>query len=279
MAIFSRKRSLLQSQKLVRRERELWWVKIISIFLLLCLLLWGLSALSHSSKLNIQTVLVSGNSAVSTDAVVSVALDALKGSNFLIFSSANTFWYPKQQITDTLKYSYSWIDTISISRVNLTTIEVKIKERAPVAVWCGLNIEKPIPCRLVDAQGILFAKAPEFSGAAYIKLYGPLTSATWKGANFFSQIGLDHILAFIKKLPELGFQPVAVMVTGTNEYDVLMDSGTRISVRVLDTVPSIVSNLDSLLTQKQFVQSQIKNFSDLVYIDARFGNKIFYKFK
>ena len=148
-----------------------------------------------------------------------------------------------------------------------------------MAVWCGLKLEKPIPCRLVDAQGILFAKAPEFSGAAYIKLYGPLTSATWRGANFFSQNGLDHILAFIKKMPEIGFRPVVVTVTDVNEYDVLMDSGTRISVRVLDAVPTIVSNLDSLLSQKQFVQSQIKNFSDLIYIDARFGNKLFYKFK
>ena len=279
MAIFTRKRSLLQSQKLVRREREWWWAKTIFVFLLLGVLLWGLSALSYSSKLNIQTVMVSGNSAVPTDGVLSIARETLKGRNFLIFSSANTLWYPKQQIINSLQYTYSWIDSIAINRVGLAAIEIKIKERVPVAVWCGLNETKPMPCRLVDAQGNLFANAPDFSGAAYIKLYGPLTSASWRGASFFSQTGLSHILGLTKNLPDLGFQPLAAAVTATEDYDVLMDSGTRISARVSDPVPSIVSNLDSLLTQKQFAISQTSNFSNLMYIDARFGNKLFYKFK
>jgi hypothetical protein len=242
-------------------------------------LLYGLSALSYCSKLNVQTVLVSGNSVVSTEGVFAVARDALRGHISLIFSRANILWYPKQQITNTLQYSYSWIDTVSIDRVNSTTIAIKIKERAPVAVWCGASRDKQTPCQLVDAQGFLFAKAPEFSGPLYLKLYGPLTSASWRGAGFFSQSGLDHMLAFAKALPDLDFKPVSVEVTGTNSYDMFMDGGAYISVQVSDPVPAIISNIGSLLTQKAFAQSQLNNFSDLLYIDARFGNKLFYKFK
>ena len=279
MVLFSRKRSLLQSQKLLRREREMRYVKIILVFVLFVGLLWGLSALSYSSKLNVQTILVSGNSAVPTDGVLAIAQDALRGREALIFSRSNIFWYPKQEIVDTLQYSYSWIDSVTINRVNTTTIEIKIKERVPVAVWCGVSQDKPSPCQLIDVQGYLFAKAPDFSGAAYLKLYGPLTYAGWRGAEFFSQDGLDHILTFTKDLPAVGFQPLAAAVTEANVYDVFMDSGTRISAQVSDAVPSIISNLNSLLTQKLFAQSQMSNFSNLLYIDTRFGDKLFYKFK
>jgi len=242
-------------------------------------LIWGLSALSYASKLNLQNVTVSGNQAVPTDGVTKIVRDTMSGRNFLIFSAANTLWYPKKEITSTLQFTYSWIDTVSVERVNLTTIAVKIKERVPVAVWCGLSQEKAQACQLIDAQGYLFAKAPDFSGAAYIKLYGPLTSASSRGAEFFFQDGLNHILKFTKALPEIGFQPLSAAVTSANAYDVVMSSGARISAQVSDSVPSIVSNLDSLLTQKVFAESQVSNFSNLMYIDTRFGNKLFYKFK
>lgn len=279
MSIFHRKRSLLQSQKLLRRERARRWTKIIFVIVLFGGLIYGLSALSYCSKLNIQTVLVSGNSNVSTDDVLTTVRGAIKGRNFLIFSRANILWYPKQQIVDMMKYSYSWIDTISVERVNSTTISVRIKERAPVAVWCGTSQDKPTACQLMDSQGYVFAKAPEFSGPAYVKLYGPVTFANWRGGEFYSQSGLKHILEFIKDLPEIGFQPIAVVVAGTNAYDVFMNGGARISVQDIDPVPEIISNLGSLLSQKAFAQSQLGNFSDLLYIDARFGNKLFYKFK
>jgi hypothetical protein len=224
-------------------------------------------------------VLVSGNSVVPTDEVLAAAQDAMHGHFLLIFSRANILWYPKQQIISTLQYSYSWIDTVSIDRVNSTTIVVKIKERVPVAVWCGVSRDKPTPCQLMDAQGYLFAKAPEFSGAAYVKLYGPLISASWRGAQFFSQNGLTHMLNFAKALPEIGFHPLAAAVVSAGAYDMFISSSTFLSVQTSSPVPAIVSNLDSLLSQKVFAQSKVSNFSNLMYIDARFGNKLFYKFK
>jgi hypothetical protein len=258
----------------VRKE-----VKIVLIIVLLGGLIWGLSALSYVSKLNVQTVSVTGNSAVPTDEVVAIAQGALQGQDLLIFSRANILWYPKRQILNTLQYSYSWIDTVSINRVGLTAIEIKIKERVPVAVWCGVGQEKPTPCQLIDPQGRLFAKAPDFSGAAYLKLYGPLTFAGWRGAEFFTQDGLDHMLGFAKALPDIGFQPLVAVVTSANTYDMFLSSGSYISVQVSDPIPTIISNIGLLLSQKMFADSQTSNFSNLVYIDARFGNKLFYKFK
>lgn len=283
MSLFSRKRSLLQSQKLLRRERAWKWTKLIFVVALFGGLLCGLSALSCSPKLTVQNILVTGNSVVPTDEVLAIARDEMNGRNLLLFSRANILWYPKQQIIDTLQHSYSWIDTVSIDRVNATTISIKIKERVPVAVWCGADRDKPVSCQLMDAQGYAFAKAPEFSGAAYLKLYGPVAPASWRGAEFSSQQGLAHMLGLVKGLSEIGFQPLEIAVastdTSTNAYDVFLSSGTRISVKTSDSVSVIISNISLLLMQKAFADSQTSNFSNLLYIDARFGNKLFYKFK
>jgi hypothetical protein len=110
-------------------------------------------------------------------------------------------------------------------------------------------------------------------------LYGPITSASWRGPEFFNQNGLNHILDFTKSLSGISLQPLSAAVSGANSYDILLDSGTTISVQISDSVPTIISNIDSLLSQKEFVQSRTSNFSNLLYIDARFGNKLFYKFK
>ena len=272
------KRSLLQSQKLLRRERAIRWIKISFVIVLIAGLLYGLSALSKAPMINIQTILVSGNSAVSSDDILVTTREILQGHRLLIFSRSNIFWYPKQQIINTLEHSYLWIDSVSIDRVNSTTISLNIKERVPVMVWCGVSREKAGTCQLMDSLGYLFAKAPEFSGTAYIKLYGPITDAGWRGSNFYTPSGLNHVFLLTKALPEIGFQPTEVEVVNDNQYNLFLNSGTRISVQVSDQVSTIVANLSSLLTQKAFADSQIDNFANLLYIDARFGNKLFYKF-
>ena len=276
------KRSILNSQKLLRRQRVAQVVKIVAIVFLFVGLVWSLSYLSSIPRFTIQNVIVSGNSFVSTDSVLSVANTALQGKYLGLFARANFLWYPKSEILNTLQYSNSWIDTITIDRTNLTTIEIKIKERVPVAVWCGLSRATPTPCKLMDVQGNIFATAPEFVGPAYLRLYGPLTSASWRGANFFSENGRKHIFAFTKDLFEITLQPVSVEVVTPSvkeEYAVFLSSGAQIYVQVSDPVDSIILNLQSILAQKTFARSASHNLSDLTFLDMRFGNKVFYKFK
>ena len=257
-------------------------IKIIAVLVLLIALVWGLAALAHAPQLNVRDVIVSGNSAVPTSAVIAAAQNALQGNFLWIFPNSNTFWYPKKEILNTLQYSYSWIDSISINRTSLTAVAINIKERVPVAVWCGASQAQQVPCKLMDVHGYIFAPAPDFSGAAYIRLYGPLTSADWRGAKYFSESGVTHILSLAKGLTGLGFQTVTVEASNIvteDSYTIFLQSGTQILVQVSDPVNSILSNISSLLTQKIFAQSATHNFSDLVSLDMRFGNKIFYKFK
>ena len=277
-----RRRSLLSSQKLVKRQRIFQGFKIALTALLFVGFIWSLSYISAAPSLTIQHIIVSGNSVVPSDGVISIAQNVLNGNDAWIFSRANFLWYPKSEIANTLKYTYSWIDTVSVERKNLTTIEIKIKERAPVAVWCGVGGTRAVPCQLMDAQGSVFALAPDFAGPAYLRLYGPLTAASWRGAQFFSDSGRAHIFALTKNLTEIGLRPVAVEVTldsAQEEYAVVLQSGTRITVQVADSVAAIISNLQSLLAQKMFVKSAVGGFADLISVDLRFGSKIFYKFK
>ena len=277
-----RQRSILNSQKLLRRRRVFQIVKVVAGVFLVVGFIWSLSYASSAPQLTIHNVLVSGNSLVPTASILSVSNTALQGKYAWLFSRSNFLWYPKNEIINTLRYSYSWIDTVSVERKNLTTIEIKIKERVPVAVWCGVSRATSTPCKLMDAQGNLFATAPEFVGPAYLRLYGPLTSASWRGANFFSENGRKHIFAFTKGLFEIALQPVAVEVVTPSikeEYAVFLSSGAQIYVQVSDPVDSIILNLQSILAQKTFARSASHNLSDLTFLDMRFGNKIFYKFK
>lgn len=279
---FFSRRSILGSQKLLRKQRVAQSIKIAGGALIFASFIWSLSSISSATQLTIQNVVVSGNSVIPTNEVVDIANLALQGKYAKLFSKANFLWYPKSEILSSLRSSYSWLDSVSIDRINLTTIEIKIKERVPIAVWCGVMSTKPVPCRLVDKDANLFASAPDFAGPAYLRLYGPLTSSSLRGAKFFSNQGFEHILLFTKNLREIDLQPVSAEVelaSAKDEYVVVLDSGSRISLQVADPVPVILSNLKSLLAQKLFTESAAKRFSNLVSLDMRFGNKIFYKFK
>ena len=265
----------------MRRQRTKEVVKIVLAALFFIGFIWSVSYVSGAPQVTVQHIIVSGNSVVTTDQVVGVTESAMRGNLLGLFSNANILWYPKNKILNSLKYSYSWIDTVSINRVDLNTIEIKIKERVPVAVWCGLSISNPQPCRLVDGNGYVFAQAPDFAGPAYLKLYGPLTSASWRGAEFFSQDGLNHIFNFTKGLTGMQLKPVAAEVSLNSpqeEYAAVLAGGTHIMVQVDGPIPTLLMDLQSLFSQKSFMQSSVGGYSNLVSVDLRFGNKIFYKF-
>ncbi len=275
-------RSILGSQKLLRKQRVVQGIKLAGGILLFAGFIWSLSSISSSPRLTIQNIIVSGNSVIPTQEVVDIAHAALQGKYVKLFSKANFLWYPKNEILNNLRTTYSWLDTVSINRTNLTTIEIKIKERVPIAVWCGVSSARPIPCKLVDKEAYIFAPAPDFAGPAYLRLYGPLSAPALRGAKFFSDQGFEHMLSFTKSLSEIDLRPVAAEVelaSAKDEYSVVLESGSHINVQVADNVPTILSNLKSLLAQKLFAESAVRHFSNLVSLDMRFGNKVFYKFK
>src|ERR1035437_9572540 len=106
-----RKRSLLQSQKLVRHKRVANTLKIIGGILLFVGFIWSLSSITFAPQINITNIHVNGNSAVPSAEIISLTNSVLQGKYLNLISRSNVFWFPRQQIIDELEYTNYWIDT------------------------------------------------------------------------------------------------------------------------------------------------------------------------
>jgi cell division septal protein FtsQ len=267
--------TLLKQQKIVKRKKILRIVKAIGAVIVLAGLVYGLSVVSKRPEFAIQNIIIEGNVTLATDAVVALAQQKLAGNYGFIFSRANIVFFPKQEIIKTVSAQTLRIKTVTIERLLWNSIAIKITERMPIGVWCGVEMNTTEPCYLMDAEGFIFDTAPQFSGSAYTRFFGPIKGNGVLGSEITPHPSFIQTTQFVDALPNIGLDGVSIVMK-EKDYSVYLKSGTEIRLTYTDPIDRTISTLKSILEQRQFMSGGIANAE---YIDLRYGNKIFYKFK
>jgi cell division septal protein FtsQ len=273
------KPSILKPKKIQQRKHFLLGLKILLLILGFVFLVGFISWLTSLRQVTISSISVSGNSAVATEDIEKVTSEQMKGDYFNIFSKANTFLFSKTAILNAVKNSSYWIKDVSLKRKGLTALSIAVTERTPVAAWCDDKSQDDAKCYLMDDSGFVFAKAPDFSGNAYIRFYGNFATSTAIGTQYIDKKDFDQILTMIKFLPSLSLEPSGVEMGDNQEYTISLKTGSRILLDTHDPVDKVISNIQTIMSERQFMDSQKLGFANLEYLDLRFGNKIYYKFK
>jgi hypothetical protein len=195
---------------------------------------------------------------------------------------------------------------------------VSLAERKAMYTWCGISpdvVVQGIPgsttsgsddCYFIDQDGYIFDKAPYFSGEVYFKFYGtpdapdvPRLDSSRRGTSgglstadsdfdpsgsFFSQQHFQQLISLRDILVGLGLKPVSLYVTNDGDIQIFLSSGSasssgpEILLKLDADYENVAENLEAALTTAP-LQSEFKNkYSSLLYIDLRFGNKVYYKF-
>jgi hypothetical protein len=149
----------------------------------------------------------------------------------------------------------------------------------PVALYCKdvTNPNSPTGCYFLDDQGFIFSEAPSFSDGVYTVfssdpvLDEPL-SKTYLAPDVFAPIN-----PFIKTLEESGLYP-KVFVTTMDEYHLILSNGGLIEWKSSTDFEQIRSSIASLIIDPSFLKEN-NALDNLLYIDLRYGNKVFYKFR
>ncbi len=251
----------------------------------------GLIALSsyiaHRKEIRISKVELVGGVLVTNKDINEATINYLKGSYFWLYPKNNAFWYPKKDLQKYLSDNFKRIDVIEIARKNLTTVEVRIIERKPVATWCDtlpgsnevLNSDKISRCYFLDQDGTIFAEAPYFSGDAYFKYYGHVSTSTPIGSYYLSSsTEFSEISSFVAKTKSLSIHPLYLIAKDNEQYSLVVEGGGEIYFDTKEPLSKVAQNLEALLRTPALSTST--NFSlPIQYIDLRFGNKLFYKLK
>ncbi len=278
------KKSVLSSPRLLelkRKKHKIFFKKMFFLIFLFILILIGLSFLSKWQKLNINNIQISGNKVIEAKMIEDIVKEKITGNYLWIFPKTNFLFYPKGEIRKELADKFKRLKDISLNVQNLQTLNVSLNERTALYTYCGLAPveldDKNQKCYFMDESGYIFDEAPYFSGEVYLKFYGIADS-------YFFQPNFAKLISFKETLEKIGIKPVVFFIEDTGDIKVFLSSTTSqlgpfINLKANANFDEIVENLQSVLTTEP-LQTEFKTkYSSLLYIDLRFGNKVYYKFK
>jgi hypothetical protein len=311
------KRNVLNSSRLIELKKHRHKATRNKILFFLCgiLIIFVLLVfLSKLKNLNISNIEVSGNQVVDTNSIKTTIEKQMAGKYLWLFPKTNLFLYPENSIKKELENEFPRLENINLSIKNNKTLEVSLSERKALYTWCGVVPDVGIlqgrsptsgtpSCYFVDENGYIFDQAPYFSGEVYFKFYGTPdvgilqvrsptsgtlehpTSATNPSGSYFSQQYFKQLISFRDILVGFGLKPVAMYVGSDGNVEVALSGGTSFStdpqiiLKLNADYQNVAENLEAALTTEP-LQSEFKNkYATLEYIDLRFGNKVYYKFK
>ena len=250
------------------RRRRLFFVRFYIILFLLLFIVLGLAIFSGSDKLKIQTIIVSGNAAVSSDNILSIANRDMTGRYGYLFSKSNSVIFPRFQIKKDLLNEIKTIKDLDISWDDWQQISIMITERKPHSVWC----DQTSNCYFVDKDGYIYSQAPVFTGSMFIKAYGNVATSTGPiGQSFLSKHTYEEIFILIDLMDQKNIKINSVSFDGA-DYRFNLESGPVIIFNTTNSFEQSFNNLFGAIETKNLDLE--KDVSVIKYIDLRFDNKI-----
>lgn len=258
--------------------------RIILFTILFCVVVTGLAVASSRAELKIDKIIVSGNRIVETKDIEDTVRQDIVGKYFRLFSRANSFIFPEKKIQLDLLQKYKRLLDLTLKVTDIKTLEITVSERQAKYIWCG-DIFPTIDdlgaqCYFLDDDGYVFDTSPYFSGGVYFKFYGQIHSASADklGAHFLSN-DFQRVVNFKETMENMDLKVISLEVKDDNDVYAYLSSGASIIFKLSDDFEKLAENLQSALATEPLHTNFNKKYNSLLYIDLRFGNKVYYKFR
>lgn len=285
---------LLRSSRLAKRRRKAIYWKVTAVLFIVASFVGVTSYLLQQPEVTVQTVEIAGNEIVSAKELEGLVGNGLQGNYLFLFSRSNIFIFPKRNIESQILAAYKRVEKVAISREGFTKITVQVSERNPFALWCGESSDdfyeavgtttEVLPqtlaqleqCYFLDGSGYIFTEAPRFTGNLYFIYRGLLLGNEPVGTQFLSEAEFGALRLFLNTTRDLDLVPVSLHKTFENEFELALEGGARLIFGAEQNLAVVLDNLESALGTETFTEGSL---SEVDYIDLRFGNKVYYKFK
>ncbi|MFA6999526.1 MAG: FtsQ-type POTRA domain-containing protein [Candidatus Paceibacterota bacterium] len=277
---------------LIKRNRKVMRLRLMILFSLLFIsIIFALSYFSSYPKILINKITISGNSIIDTKDLENNVNEKLSGKYLYLFARANFLIYPHKKIYNGLIAKFPRIEKLKVTREGINTIHIEVVERAGSYLYCGLSIpenKKDIGenCYFVNNNGLIFDKAPYFSGDVYFKYYTSIKGDTDNplGSQMFPIERFHELVRFIDGVTSLGFKPAYLVIDSKGIYSLYIKSmGSNPNPKIIfkedNNLVNIIDNFSTAMSKKEFANEIKGKYDTLSYIDLRFKNKVLYKFQ
>ena len=287
-----RKNVVLNSPRLLelKRKKHKSARKKMTIFLVILFLIFlGLSFASRIPAFNIDNVSVSGNRIIESKDIENIIKSEISGHYLWLFPKTNFLIYPKHQILNELNNKFKSLKSISIGVDNFKSLNVSVSEYEGKYLWCGILIpvlrsnSENNKCYFLDSDGYIFDEAPYFSGNVYFKFYGDLNKENPTGL-YFMKDKFSKIVEFKNAIEKMDLKPTAFWLDNNREEGSFSISsepamGPSIIFKIDSDYENMAENLQAAISVEPLHTDLLTKLPSLLYLDLRFGNKVYYKFK
>lgn len=254
--------------------------------LIICIMLSaGMIFATHLPTLQVQTVSVTGINVI-REGDIQEKVSSLLARSYMAGLIPYRFLpvTPVETIADNIKKDFSLIAEVEILKEFPHTLKVLIKERNFFGIICNDGVSEEIrlehsdqiQCAYLDTDGIAYQKAPETKGFLITKISTDIPSF-----EINDRIIDPIMMKYMEEVGERFPSAVGTSVTGytllhliPHELRVLTKQGFVIIMEQSHDFENTLSVVKTVL-EKEIGSKR----SSLDYIDARFGNKVFYKFR
>ncbi|MFA6520309.1 MAG: hypothetical protein WCT44_01730 [Candidatus Paceibacterota bacterium] len=289
----TKRRNVLSSPRLseLKKRRRLAVLNKFLILLIgLVVIFGGLAYVSSLKNINIGEIQIVGNKVLDSEILKSSIKDKLAGKHLWLFPKTNILYYSKESIKNALHDRFKRIKDITLTIKDNKILEVTITEREAKYTWCGeivpvLSSVDNQKCYFMDADGYIFDEAPYFSGGVYFKFYGSIEnlSAETPLGFYFLKNKFAEVVKFKIAIEKMMPSPTAFWSdnSGNGNFALSKEPGVggKIIFKLDDDLEKVAENLQAAISTEPLKSKLKNNLSSLLYIDLRFGNKVYNKFQ
>ncbi len=276
------KANVLKQNPLPKTRRKFSWKKLFIIVIILGIL-FGFGYMLQHPKFQVTNINVIGINVIDEQAISESIQSGLVGKWLWFFPRTSVLLINDKALEKKLKGEFSRIETVSVRRTSLDSLEVNIKEFEAVYLWCEtleVSGQSDDNCYFMDKQGIVYSQAPVFSGTAYPKVFTGvlLEELPFQGIKIND---LVQIAELQEKLSIINITPVAFRSISDRELQIDFLHNKTTAKLLIDPTIATDTSLEYLFSgiRTEPLASLFRNDSKkLLYIDVRFSNKVVYKF-
>lgn len=258
-----------QSRLRARRKRRRARLALVSVgaLFVLCLMLVGLSYIPFAQ---VRSVAVSGTQTLATTTVAHYVESQIAGRYLFVIPKRNIFLYPQDAIAEGLLLSFPELKVADVHAGDFHTIEVEVVEREPKALWCVST-----DCYLMDQEGVVYARSQGVEG--FVEYRGA-TQGQRLPRQYLNADQFEALFSLVDALSQKVATSRITTVSIDNHADVEaeFDNGFTLKFALGDASGDTFERFSVALGAGPFLEHALEEF---LYLDLRFGDKLYYKLK
>lgn len=255
-----------QKKKYKKKRKSVFRSKIAGLILVLIIFAGFFSYLFFFSYFfQVKEIQVSGD-IEKRERLRQIVADLLNQEIFSI-NSRSIFLADLKEVKKEVLSAFPELKEISIKRKLPSFIVVEAEERTKAAVWCQEE------CFDIDEQGVAFEKADKAAGAIVAGVGAPNKISV--ADKVIDENYLKTLLEIKNSLEQADILVQEILISEQEKIEAVTGQGWKIYFDEKDNVKEAIFNLNLVIKEK-IPTEKIKN---LEYIDLRFGNKVYFKYR